>query len=68
VAFSVILVTSGFIIMSIYYSGNIIKAYHASLIPGFKVAIPVVILVLSVLAYNGIKKDDNLIKSYDRLR
>lgn len=67
-AFSVILVSAGFIIMSIYYSRNIIIAYHASLIPGFKIAIPVVILILSVLAYNGIKKDDNLIKSYDRLR
>ena len=32
------------------------------------VIIPVVQLLLAVLAYLGIKRDDSLVKSYDRLR
>jgi hypothetical protein len=29
---------------------------------------PVIQLILSILAFRGIKKDDQLVKSYDRLR
>ncbi|MDR2887237.1 MAG: DUF4293 domain-containing protein [Bacteroidales bacterium] len=34
----------------------------------FKMLVPAVQLLLAVMAYSGIKRDDNLIKSYDRLR
>jgi len=30
--------------------------------------VPVIQLILVALAYRGIKKDDDLVKSYDRLR
>jgi hypothetical protein len=31
-------------------------------------ALPFLQLIFSILAYRGIKKDDQLVKSYDRLR
>ena len=34
----------------------------------FRVGVPVVNLILLILASRGIKKDDDLVKSYDRLR
>lgn len=46
----------------------IISKYGATITPGFKMILPLVMLILSVLAYLGIKKDDHLVKSYDRLR
>ena len=45
-----------------------ISKQNASLEPGFKMIVPVAILILSFLAYLGIRKDDKLVKSYDRLR
>jgi drug/metabolite transporter (DMT)-like permease len=62
----------GIIILSIILSGiytfNIQSAYGVALVPGFRMFIPVIQLILSYLAYRGIRKDDNLVKSYDRLR
>lgn len=46
----------------------IISKFGATITPGFKMILPVLMLILSVLAYLGIKKDDHLVKSYDRLR
>jgi hypothetical protein len=63
-----IVMVAGLIIASICYSLYIITKYDCDIIPGFKMIIPVVMLILNVLAYRGIKKDDNLIRSYDRLR
>jgi hypothetical protein len=51
-----------------YVSFRIVSKFDARLIPGFKIILPIVILVLSILAFRGIKKDDQLVKSYDRLR
>lgn len=65
---SLIILISGFIIASIYYSSIVISEFEAEIIPGFKMVIPVLMLILAILAYRGIKKDDRLIKSYDRLR
>jgi Domain of unknown function (DUF4293) len=42
--------------------------YNTTIIPGYKIGIPVVILILSFLARGGIVRDERLIKSYDRLR
>lgn len=63
-----IILIIGFILTLIYYSWIIISTMDADLVPGFKILIPVVMLILSVLARRGIRKDENLIKSYDRLR
>ena len=65
---SLIMIIIGFIIVSIYYSWFVISEYGAEIVPGFKMIIPFLILVFTVLAYRGIRKDDRLIKSYDRLR
>jgi hypothetical protein len=54
--------------MMLYYLFWVIGKYHSELIPGFKMFVPLVILVFGILAYVGIKKDENLVKSYDRLR
>jgi hypothetical protein len=47
---------------------RIISKFDASIIPGLKMILPVLILIISVLAFRGIKKDDKLVKSYERLR
>lgn len=65
---SLIVVISILIIISVIYSLLIVKKYDATIIPGIKMIIPVALLILSIMAYRGINKDIDLIKSYDRLR
>lgn len=65
---SLIIIVVGLIIISILYSSIVITQYDANIIPGFKIIIPVMLLVFALLAYRGIRKDDRLIKSFDRLR
>lgn len=59
---------AGLIFVTGLYAYLIITNYHAEIVPGVKMIIPVLQLIFSVLAFRGIKKDDNLVKSYDRLR
>jgi hypothetical protein len=40
----------------------------ATLKPGYRILMPLLSMVFLYLAYAGIKKDDELVKSYDRLR
>jgi hypothetical protein len=63
-----IVIIGGLIVVSGFYSLTIITTYSSVVTPGIKMLIPVIMLILSFLAYRGITKDDNLIKSYDRLR
>jgi uncharacterized paraquat-inducible protein A len=56
------------ILVSGYYSYIIISKFNGEIVPGVKMALPFIILVLSILAFRGIRKDDKLVKSYDRLR
>ena len=63
-----IILAAGFVIASIHVSFNIVSKFEARIIPGFKMIFPFIILIASILAYRGIKKDDKLVKSYDRLR
>jgi hypothetical protein len=63
-----IVMVAGLIVVSGFYSLTIITTYSSVVTPGIKMLIPVIMLILSFLAYRGITKDDNLIKSYDRLR
>jgi len=60
--------SSCLIILIAYYSFILMRNYDSELIPGFKMVLPLIILIASILAYKGISGDDNLIKSYDRLR
>jgi hypothetical protein len=50
------------------YGFNIASDYEASLIPGFRLAIPPMIIFLTIMAFAGIQKDENTIRSYERLR
>jgi hypothetical protein len=59
---------SGLILISLYYSYSVISKQDATFVPGIKTALPVLQLIFSILAFRGIKKDDQLVKSYDRLR
>ncbi len=47
---------------------SVIRDFNMALKPGIKMAFPVLMLVFSILAYLGIRKDERLVKSYDRLR
>lgn len=59
---------SMFILVSCFYIYLIVSKYSGQIIPGIKMVIPLVLLILSILAFRGIRKDDELVKSYDRLR
>jgi hypothetical protein len=56
------------VLLTGFYSYYIISKFHAIFSPNIKIAIPVLQLIFSSLAYRAIKKDDLLVKSYDRLR
>jgi hypothetical protein len=63
-----ILFSAGFIILSSWYMYIICNKYNVEIVSGLKIALPVIILILNILAYRGIRHDDRLVKSYDRLR
>jgi hypothetical protein len=42
--------------------------HSTEIVPGIKMALPFLMLISMILAYKGIKKDDDLVKGYDRLR
>lgn len=65
---TLIIIIITFIAASVIYGYMIINEYDAVIIPGYKMVIPVLIAVFAFLALRGIRKDDNLVKSYDRLR
>jgi uncharacterized membrane protein len=67
-AFSGIILAAGFVLLSIYYTYNIIHNYGTQIVPGFKMLAGILLLAFNCLAYSGIRKDDELVKSYDRLR
>lgn len=56
------------LIMTAFYWYTISHKFSAVTVPGIKMAFPPVILVLAIMAYRGIVKDERLLKSYDRLR
>lgn len=61
-------IISVLILVSFYYTYSVISKYDATMEPGIKMALPFLQLIFSILAFRGIKKDDKLVKSYDRLR
>jgi hypothetical protein len=67
-ALSVVVMAAGLTIALSCYAFIAINNFNLSIMPGFKIPIPVLILIFSILAYRGILKDDRLVKSYDRLR
>jgi hypothetical protein len=65
-------VISGLIILSVllgvYYSVQFMKSVEAGIIFNIKLLLPFLSLLFAVLAFKAIRKDKNLVKSYDRLR
>ena len=58
-----------FLILACSHSIYLITTKHsAEIVPGIKMALPFLMLMSIILAYKGIKKDDDLVKGYDRLR
>jgi len=50
------------------YVVYIMSKFDAELVAGIKIIIPLLMAVCIYLAYRGIKKDDDLVRSFDRLR
>ena len=67
-ALVLIILTATQLIAFVHVSLSVISKFEAHLVPGIKMIIPVLMLILSVLTYRGIRKDERLVKSYDRLR
>lgn len=65
---SVVLCTLLFYVAYVSYSVAFASHTAADFSPGLLAALPVLSLVFATLAKKGIKHDDNLIKSVDRIR
>jgi hypothetical protein len=69
------LLTMSVIVLSVLLTGavawlgfSVIHDFRMTLSAGIKMAFPVLILILAIMAFMGIQKDERLVKSYDRLR
>ena len=51
-----------------FYGISFMNRYQLNIVPRFEMFIPFVNAFLIILAYRGIKNDENLVRSYDRLR
>jgi hypothetical protein len=67
--------TTALIVFSVLLTGtfswlilSVIHDFKMTFMPGIKMSFPVLILIFALLALLGIRKDERLVKSYDRLR
>ncbi|MGE5419080.1 MAG: DUF4293 domain-containing protein [Chloroflexota bacterium] len=51
-----------------YFAWNLSRASSTDIVFTYKMILPLLMLIFSVLAYAGIKKDEEIVRSYDRLR
>lgn len=56
------------VIFSVYLLVIITGRYNVTISPGLRMVIPPLVLIFSLLAYRGIKRDQKLLRDYDRLR
>ena len=56
------------VLLGIYYAISFTNSIAGEIFPNIKVAFPLISLILLYMAYRGIRHDENLVKSYDRLR
>jgi hypothetical protein len=66
--FTLIILSVLLVAATAYYGISVIQNYEVSLVPGYKMFLPLIILIFTLLAYRGIRKDEELVKSYERLR
>lgn len=64
----IIFLDMGLLLYLILFVFLLINRYNVELSPHVNLIIPPFVLILSILSYRGIKHDENLVKSYDRLR
>ena len=63
-----IILSAALIALTTWFAYSAGEKYQAVLSPGIRTFLPLIILLFSILAYLGIRKDENLVRSYDRLR
>ena len=51
-----------------YMIYTFLRLPETNIIPGFRLLIPLVIIILALLAARGIKRDERLVRYYERLR
>lgn len=51
-----------------WYSFDYVNSTGTNFVLGYKLALPILMLIFSLLAYKGIRKDEEIVRSYDRLR
>jgi glucan phosphoethanolaminetransferase (alkaline phosphatase superfamily) len=51
-----------------YFAWNLSQASSTEIVFTYKMILPAFMLIFSILAYIGIKKDEEIVRSYDRLR
>ena len=60
--------SAALIALTAWFAYSAGEKYQAVLSPGIRTFLPLIILLFSILAFLGIRKDENLVRSYDRLR
>ena len=65
---AIVLLTTIFIGLMVYFIFRFKGEFQAELVLVYRMFIPVLILIFGILAYLGIRRDENLVKSLDRLR
>jgi hypothetical protein len=60
---------TGVLIVLVYiYSVTVIQQFDSGILPGIKMGLPLLTIILAILACRNIIKDEQLVRSYDRLR
>lgn len=67
-AFGLIILQIMFIASLLYFAFRLITQNHASFLPDVNSILPLIMLLLSFLAWRAIRKDEEMVRSYDRLR
>jgi 4-amino-4-deoxy-L-arabinose transferase-like glycosyltransferase len=65
---AIIFLAAASVAVMVFYSFSIIRKFNVDIVPGIKMFMPLIIIIFGILAYRRIEKDENLIRSYDRLR
>ena len=63
-----IIVTVGFIGLVVFYIYQAANTFETKYYLQYTFILPLIAIIFNFLAYKGIKKDDNIVKSYDRIR
>lgn len=51
-----------------FYAARVVSNFSCKIVPGILLILPVFMVAASILAYRAIRKDEKIVKSYDRMR